>query len=120
MEVTDFRSGRSCVMKGRTFTIDRHDVDLFPIKALLVILGRSHKAIYKWEKEFGWPRAMYTVEDDKTRNRWYSRRQLVAIRILYERHGGLAGKRRGEIHQFIAGVRAVFHRVDIPEKTEGT
>lgn len=102
--------------KGRTFTIDGVDVDLFPTGVLCGVIGRSRKTIYGWEASFGFPQALYYLTDDGRKKRWYSRRQLVAIQTLYNAYGQLKKENYGRIHQFIGSVRKVFYHVDLPKE----
>lgn len=108
------REGIERVGKGRTFTIGEQDIDLFPVGVLCGMLGRHRRAIYKWEKNFGFPPALFRVSDDKKCNRWYSRKQLVAIRTIYEHMGNLRGKDRVKLRPFITAVKKVFYDVDAP------
>lgn len=114
MTITHAKTGEEKIVKGRTFIIDGLTLPLYPCGALLAVLGRSHKCLYKWEKTFGFPRAMYNVTDSPGTNRWYSGRQIKAIGLLYLRFGRLEKKRRGELGQFILAVRDVFWRLDMP------
>lgn len=111
------RDGIERVAKGRTFIIDGQEVDLFPIGVLCAMLGRDRKTIYKWEKDYGFPAAMWRVREDSNCNRWYSRAQLTAIRAAYEYFGRLAKSNRRQLSTFIAAVRKVFFTVDQPKGT---
>jgi hypothetical protein len=101
---------------GWAVNLEGQTVDLFPSGVLCGMLGRSQKCLYKWEKEFNFPPALFRLLDDPSRSRWYSRKQLIAIRTIYEACGKLAGKDRDKLKQFIAAVRRVFTMVDQPAK----
>lgn len=100
--------------KGLKFDIDGTEVELFPSGVLVGMLGRSHKTIYNWEENFGFPPSMYRVLHRGQRTRWYSRKQLIAIRTIYEKMGRLKGENKAKLPQFIAAVRAVFFTLDMP------
>lgn len=104
---------------GRTFVIDGRSLELFPIGVLCGVIHRSRKAIYKWEEHFGFPRALYRVEDDLKCNRWYSRSQLEAIRALYVEFGSLAGKHRNNLGKFIYALKTIFYTLDVPSQPRG-
>lgn len=94
--------------------VDGTHVELFPSGVLCGMLGRTNRALYKWEQFWGFPRALWTIADDARKLRWYSRRQLIAIRTIYERFGKLSKKDRENLPRFIAAVRAVFYIIDTP------
>lgn len=100
--------------KGRIFVVNGQQHELFPMGVLCGVLGRHRRAIYKWEKNFGFPPALWRVRDDRNCNRWYSRKQLIAMKVIYEKFGCLRGKHRNNLKQFITAVRAVFFIVDRP------
>jgi hypothetical protein len=106
------KEGITRVGKGRTFDIEGKQVDLFPSGVLCDMLGRSQKTLYQWEHEYNFPVALYYLNEDSSKKRWYSRNQLMAIRHVYEHCGRLAGPNRGRFHAFVEGVRAVFYVVD--------
>lgn len=108
------REGTRRIAKGRTFVVEGREIDLFPVGVLCAVLGRSHRAIYKWEESFGFPPALYRVSDDKKCNRWYSRKQISAMRAIYETFGCLRGKNRTKLRTFISAVRKVFYTLDAP------
>jgi hypothetical protein len=66
------------------------------------MLGRSQKTLYGWEEHFNFPAALYHHVDDQRKKRWYSRRQLILIRSVYQTFGELKGPHRAKIHTFIA------------------
>lgn len=120
------KEGVSRKGKGRTFCIEGQDIDLFPVGVLCGLLGRSYKALYKWEKNFAFPQALYRVTDsDQARmrmrcNRWYSRKQLLYIGALYTTYGRLQKKNRTSLPQFVAAVRKSFFTIDMPIKDRST
>jgi len=101
--------------KGRTFVVGGVEVDLFSIGSLCQVLGRSHRCIYKWEA-LGFPRSMWRVADARGCQRWYSRKQILAIRAIYESFNRLEKKSRNQLGTFIAAVRKVFYTIDRPVK----
>ena len=106
--------------RGRTFKLEGQELELFSVGTLCNVLRRHYKTLYKWEKDFGFPPALYRIADDKKCNRWYSRRQLLAIETIYKAFGQLQKKHRTDLGRFIACVRKVFYEVDQPlkERTE--
>lgn len=110
------KTGQPTIARGRTFIIEGQELDLFPIGALCGMLGRSHKCIYKWEKGYGFPQAMWRIQDVKGCNRWYSRKQLMAILAVYKHMGRLKGENRSKLRAFVAAVRKVFFTIDRPIK----
>jgi hypothetical protein len=103
--------------KGRTFNIPgKGDTDLFPTGVLCAILGRSRKTLYKWEKDYDFPPALYDLAEDQRRKRWYSRNQLIGIQHAYNSFGRLRGKNYDKLPMFIATVRAFFVSVDYPAR----
>jgi hypothetical protein len=110
------RQGVTVVAKGRVFNVGDQEVSLFPVGALCGMLGRTHKCIYKWEKNFGFPQAMWRVQNTRGCNRWYSKKQLLAIQSIYNHMGRLQKKNRSKLHAFVAAVRKVFFTIDKPIK----
>jgi len=109
------KEGVSRKGKGRTFDLPEIGAtDLFPTGVLCAILHRSRKTIYGWEENFGWPPALYHLEEDARRKRWYSRKQLVAVLTAYECFGRLRGKNYNRLKEFIATVREIWYIVDQP------
>lgn len=98
--------------KGRKMLVDGVELELFPSAVLCGMLHRTLRCLYKWEKNFGFPQALWRIRDDTHTNRWYSRRQLIAIRAAYEACGRLQGKSRPKLSQFIAAVRSFFYVID--------
>jgi hypothetical protein len=107
--------------KGRTFTIDGQDLDLFPTGVLAAVLHRSRKTLYVWEEKFGFPPALYFLADDERKKRWYSRKQLTMMRAAYDHYGELTGPNYKKLPEFISVVRKLFYSVDRPitERTDG-
>lgn len=107
-------------MKGRGFVIDGVEVDLFPPMALLAVLERKHQCLYTWEHHHGFPASMWRVRDHKTINRWYSKKQLIAIHVIAKTFNWLKGKDRNKLPAFIKAIREVFFRVDLPTNQRTT
>jgi hypothetical protein len=110
--------GVSQTAKGRKFIVDGVTVELFPTGALCSVLERNYRCLYKWEKEHGFPQAMWRVRDIAVVNRWYSRSQLAAIYVICKKFNWLQKKDRFKLPLLIKAVKAVFYVVDQPgEKT---
>lgn len=114
-EYTD-REGVKRIAKGRRFIVQETAYDLFPVGVLVAVLGRSRRTLYVWERDFGFPPAMWRVRDDRNCNRWYSRAQLEYVRAVYQQMGCLQGESRALLRQFITAVRMHFHTIDAPIK----
>lgn len=104
--------------KGRTYLIGGEEVDLFPSSVLVAVLHRRLRTLYKWELNFGFPRALYSVEGDKLTCRWYSRKQINAIVKVYDRLGRLRGENREKLSLFVSTVKRLFFLVDAPEQAK--
>jgi hypothetical protein len=100
--------------KGRSFDVNGITIELFPSGVLCEMLHRTRACLYVWEKEYGFPPALWRVEDEGRKNRWYSRRQLIGIRTVYEQFGRLGKKNYGDLPKFIAAVRSFFYTIDRP------
>lgn len=98
--------------KGRVMAVDGKRVELFPSSVLAGVLQRSLKTIYVWEEKYNFPQAMWRIDDDKVTNRWYSRRQILAIRKLYEGFHCLKGGYRTHLKDFVKAVRLIFFIID--------
>jgi hypothetical protein len=110
------KNGQKQIGKGRKYNVDGIELELFPSSVLCAMLWRGLRALYAWEKNFNFPPAMWRVREDTHCVRWYSRKQLIAIRTIYEHYGRLAGKNRSRLPDFIGAVRIVFHTIDIPKE----
>lgn len=104
------------VARGRKFVIDGTEVELYPSGALCAVLERNRKCLYKWEANFNFPQALFRVRDAKTINRWYSKKQLIALYTIAKGFDWLRGKNRSKLPAFIEAVRKVFFTVDQPIK----
>lgn len=76
------------------------------------MLHRELTTLYTWEKDYGFPQALWRIEDDLVTNRWYSRRQILAIRAIYESFGCLRGIYRSRLIPFIKAVKLIFYIID--------
>jgi hypothetical protein len=110
--------GQPAVAKGRRMVVDGMELELFPSSTLCAVLHRSLRCLYTWERDFGFPPAMWRIRDDKVRNRWYSRKQIQAVLGVYERFGRLRGDNRANLRRFVFAVRAVFFVIDLPKRKE--
>lgn len=113
------KDGMKKTGKGKRFVIDGIELELFPSPVLCAIMGRELRTLYGWEKDFGFPRAMWRVRDDSRCNRWYSRKQLLFVSALYEHFGRLKGEHRARLHDFIAALRTKFYTCDEPVEIRG-
>jgi hypothetical protein len=103
--------------KGRKMLVDGVELELFPSAVLCGMLHRELKCLYGWEKNYGFPQSLWRIRDDTHTNRWYTRKQLIAIRTAYEFVGRLKGKEnRLKLGQFITAVRAFFYSIDAPKE----
>lgn len=116
-EITFTNKNGEVTARGRTFEVEKGTrLDLFPVGVLCKMLDRNHRTIYRWEKNHGFPAAMWRVKEFPGCNRWYSRAQLEAIVNVYDYFGRLSGKKRNKLGTFVSAVRSLFFTVDMPEK----
>jgi hypothetical protein len=108
------KNGNKAVGKGRKYVVDAIEVELFPSSVLCGMLGRQLRTLYGWERDFGFPMALWQIREDTNTKRWYSRKQLIFIRALYEANGCLKGKHKTKLAQFIAAVNSRFYTIDAP------
>lgn len=111
------KHGEKEIGKGRKYVVDGVELELFPSSVLMGMLGRQLKTLYTWEKSYNFPQALWRVREEKNVlrcNRWYSFRQLVAIRTIYQHYNCLKKNDYKSLSLFIEAVRRVFYVVDIP------
>jgi hypothetical protein len=89
-------------------------MELYPSGALCKVMERTQRCLYGWELSFNFPQALWRVRDDKVTNRWYSRKQLIAIHTISQAFSWLRGKNRSKLPAFIEAVRKVFYTIDQP------
>ena len=122
------KKGLKCLGKGRVFLLDHgqgnvQELEAFPIGVLCGILGRSYRCVYKWEKDYAFPKALYNFEDDGQKKRWYSRAQLLMIQSLYQTFHRLEGAHKTRLKEFIKLVDAVWISLDaraVPKEKDGS
>lgn len=105
--------------KGRKMVVDGAELELFPSSVLCAIMHKDLRCLYTWERDFDFPQAMWRIQEDAKANRWYSRRQILAVNELFNRFGRLKGKHRKMLPNFIAAVRSVFFIIDQPQRNPG-
>ena len=94
--------------------IDGVEVELFTSGGLCKVMERQQRALYGWERDFDFPQALWRVRDMKTVNRWYSKKQIIAIHTIMKHFNFLRGKQRNKLAKMIEAVRDCFYRVDQP------
>ena len=108
------REGRERIGKGRKYVVRDVEVELFPISVLCGILHRHYRTIYRWEMDYGFPMATWGIREDTHTKRWYSRKQLIAIRTIYESYDRLRRESFAKLPQFIGAVNMIFGMIDFP------
>ncbi len=109
----DFGSEKKVKRYGRVFLVGEKEIELFPIGVLAEIIERSPQTIMIWEKEGGFPKPMYKLPKGKC-IRWYSKKQILGIRDLYQKYG----RKRGRFFDktmFLKEVRERFFLFDAAE-----
>jgi hypothetical protein len=80
--------------RGRVFTVNDRDVELYPIGALAAALGKTTQAIELWEKAGDFPKSMFRISGKGMGHckRWYSREQILNIVTVYQMFPYAKGK----------------------------
>lgn len=106
-------NGETVHGKGKKYLVDGIIVELFPFRVMLGMLRVTRHVFYRWEQTFKFPARMWRLKESRIKSeRWYSRKQLIAVRTIYEQLGRLQNEK--DIPRFVTAVRSVFYTVDIP------
>ena len=98
--------------KGRIMQVTElgEDVELFRVKTLAEALDRDQKQLYLWEKEYGFPKPVFEIMQDRSR-RYYSGTQILNMHHLWRRRyrGTKYFKDTDLFKQFQEDLKKVFY-----------
>lgn len=98
--------------KGRIMQVQElgEDIELFRVKTLAEALDRDQKQIYLWEKEYGFPKPVFEIMQDRSR-RYYSGTQILNMHLMWRRkyRGMKYFKDTALFLQFQADLKKLFY-----------
>ena len=106
---------REVVRKGRVYSVDGVEVELFTIKILSEAIGREQIQIKNWERRGQFPKPVFQVAGLRgTTRRFYSASQIMNLHRLYRyKYGGKGDSPKLRIlGSFLEDVRKVFYSRD--------
>lgn len=105
--------------KGRIFTVNGEDLELYRVGALADALKKSPQTIAIWEKEGLIPKSMFRITGKGLGHcrRWYSREQIINIYQVWKLFPLTTGAGH-HAKPFFEGIRKVFHQTRVVTVTK--